>query len=419
VLSKELNERLTRIGPGTPAGDLYRRYWMPVAATSQLVGPSRIRVRILGEDLVLFRDGSGTLGLVGEQCPHRGCSLLPGIPEQRGLRCAYHGWLFSETGEVLEQPAEPAESVFRNRVRAKAYPVEELGGLVFAYMGPDPAPLLPRFDLFVEPGGLRHIGVTHLPVNWLQIMENSLDPVHFEWLHGHYGNHVFASKGMPQTTNTTAKHIKIAFDRFEYGIIKRRLVEGRDETADEWAIGHPIVFPNMLRLGLGPGVSAFQIRVPVDDTNTLIWWYTFFHRPDKNAQQESVPVFELPSKTEDGETITDTIDGQDMMVWVSQGPVYDRSTEHLGTSDRGVVAYRRMLQEEMAHVAEGKDPVGVVRDPSINDSISLPHERHVHFSGGPSYRDHLMRTSGMRYSPLQETILEFMLEEAVEPSEAP
>src|SRR6201999_1653315 len=135
------------------------------------------RVRILGEDLVLFRDRSGKLGLIAEACPHRRASFAYGIPVEDGIRCPYHGWKFDGSGRCLEQPNEPADSTFKDKIQATAYPVEELGGLVFAYLGPAPAPLLPRLDGFVAPGTIRAVGQAIVPCNWLQIMENSLDPI--------------------------------------------------------------------------------------------------------------------------------------------------------------------------------------------------------------------------------------------------
>ena len=144
MLSIEENERLTRVGPGTPMGDLMRRYWHPVAASIELKENPTRAVRLLGEDLVLYKDRSGILRLIQESCPHRRVNMLYGIPEQHGLRCPYHGWLFDETGSCLEMPAEAPDSTFKDRVQALSYPVEELGGLIFAYLGPQPVPLLPR-----------------------------------------------------------------------------------------------------------------------------------------------------------------------------------------------------------------------------------------------------------------------------------
>ncbi|HEX8967977.1 MAG TPA: Rieske 2Fe-2S domain-containing protein, partial [Chloroflexota bacterium] len=183
MLSQQANERLTRVGPGTPMGELLRRYWHPIATVPDLDTEPVLAVKLLGEHLALFRSDAGDLGLVAERCPHRGASLAYAIPEDDGLRCAYHGWKFSRLGRCLEQPAEPDTSTFKYRVQIPAYPVQQMGGLIWAYLGPDPAPLLPRYDLFVRDDLDREIGITRLPCNWLQIMENSLDPVHLEYLH--------------------------------------------------------------------------------------------------------------------------------------------------------------------------------------------------------------------------------------------
>ena len=187
MLSQEMNDRLTRVGAGTPMGGLMRRYWHPVAASAQLDADNPTReVRLLGEDLVLYRDASGTVGLIEPSCAHRKANLSYGVPEANGIRCAYHGWVFDETGQCVDQPSEPEGSKFKDKVRIKAYRVEELGGLVFAYLGPEPAPLLPRWDILVWPG-VRRVYATMLPCNWLQCQENSLDPLHFQWLHRYWG----------------------------------------------------------------------------------------------------------------------------------------------------------------------------------------------------------------------------------------
>jgi 5,5'-dehydrodivanillate O-demethylase len=221
MLSKEMNERLTRVGPGTPLGNLLRRYWFPIARTPELVDEPVLAVTLLGENLALFRSDSGKLGLVAQRCPHRGASLAYGIPEEGGIRCAYHGWCFDRTGQCIDQPAEPADSTFKDRIQVPAYPVQELGGFVWAYLGPQPVPLLPRWDVLVRADLDRSIGVTHLPINFLQAMENSMDPIHFEWLHAVYGNYVNKRQGKPPSM-TPRKHEQIAFDVFEYGIYKRR-----------------------------------------------------------------------------------------------------------------------------------------------------------------------------------------------------
>jgi len=182
ALSLEENETLTRVGPGTPGGEMLRRYWHPVGFSSELKGRP-IRRRLLGEDLVLFRDDQGRAGLLALRCSHRGTSLEFGHVEDGGLRCCYHGWLYDVEGRVLEQPGEPPESTFRNRVRHPAYKIQELAGIVFAYLGPEPAPLLPRYDVLVREDGARSLGARIVHCNFLQMVENSVDQHHFKWLH--------------------------------------------------------------------------------------------------------------------------------------------------------------------------------------------------------------------------------------------
>lgn len=414
MLSEQLNKRLTEVGPGTPMGGLMRCYWQPVAGVDELHDTQTKRVRILGEDLVLFRDEGGGYGLIAERCEHRGCSLFYGIPDPQGLRCPYHGWLYSATGECLEQPAEADHARFRERVKIAAYPVQELGGLLFTYMGEGPAPVLPPFDVYVWPDSVRQIGYTDLPVNWLAPMENSLDPVHLEWLHGHYGNYVFRQQGEKPSDGIIRKHLRIGFDQFEWGIIKRRVVEGSTEEDDAWKVGHPIIFPNILRVGRN-GIYGFQVRVPVDDTNTKIWWYsTFRPRGVPVPPQQRVPVFEVPYQDEAGNLILDTIEGQDMMTWITQGRIADRTTEHLGASDRGVVMYRQLLQSEMAKHEDGKDPMGVIREQPPGGIITLPQEEDVYYRNADSLRQDIARGPGMRYSPIQQEIIDLFVQNATE-----
>jgi len=403
VLREELNRRLTNVDRGTPMGELLRRYWIPVAAASELENNATRRVRVLGENLVLYRDRSGEIGLIAQRCAHRGASLAYGIPEAEGIRCPYHGWLYDKEGHCLEQPAEPDTSTFRNRIRIVAYPVQQLGGLFFAYLGPQPAPLLPRYDLFVWDGVLRSIGYTVVPANWLQIMENSLDATHLEWLHGRYGDYVLEKMGRPRT-RIAQKHVKIGFDVFEHGIIKRRVVEGSSEEDDDWKVGHPVVFPIMLRVGTG-GIYQFQIRVPIDDTHTWIWWYTAL-RPKgaKIPKQASIPFFEVPYLDPQGEIIVDTVEGQDIMAWITQGPIADRTLERLGTSDKGIILFRKLLQQEYDKVRRGEDPLATIRDPAKNQCISLPQEEKHYYSQEDPEPD-LRRMPSLKYNPEIEQIV--------------
>jgi len=357
-------------------GELLRRYWYPVAATAELDENPVKLVKLLGESLVVFRDRQGGLGLIGDTCPHRRVSLLYGVPEEEGLRCYYHGWMFDLTGQCVEMPAEAPDSTFPRKVKIPGYPVQEMGGLIFAYLGPEPAPLLPRWDLFVMDGVWRDIGLTVIPCNWLQCMENSLDPVHTEWLHGHYYNYALERKaekderGKRFVGRVIPHHVKIGFDVFEHGIIKRRVREGGSEADTEWRIGHPILFPHILRVGW-----TFQIRVPMDDTHTWHLMYQVYPiPPGAEEEQAKVPVYEIPLTDERGQHITDFVLGQDMAAWVTQGPIASRQLEKLGESDEGIILYRRLLQEQLEVVEKGGEPMNVWRDPAQHKILHIPVE---------------------------------------------
>ena len=401
--SVEHNKTLTQVGKGTPMGELMRRYWQPMAAAEDMKNAWTRRVRLLGEDLVLFKDRQGRLGLIAEQCPHRRASFAFGIPTQDGIRCPYHGWEYSAQGKCLNQPNEPDNCAFRDKVATDAYPVQELGGVLFAYMGPLPAPLLPRFDGFVVEGAIRMLGRVVLPVNWLQIMENSLDPIHTEWLHGH--QHEFQKEQEGIKVAISAHHLKIDFKEFEFGITKHRLLEGHSEGDDDWKVGHPIVFPNMLAVGNGDEKSryyAFQIRVPVDDTHTLHLWYTAYMPPQGAVVPphllEKVHTYEVPYQDAQGHYIMDNVDGQDMMAWISQGAIADRSKENLASTDRGVAMYRRTLRRELKKIEQGLDPMALVRDPVRNVRIDLPNEKKKHHNSD-GFTSFMMRTHA-RFSPI-------------------
>ena len=405
--SEEQNRLLTQVGRATPMGELMRRYWQPICAASEIDDRWTRKVRLLGEDLVLFRDRQGRRGLIAEQCPHRRASFLHGIPTQDGIRCPYHGWEFSAQGQCLDQPNEPDNCAFRDKMKTDAYPVEELGGLLFAYLGPEPRPLLPRFDGFVAEGAIRMLGRALLPVNWLQVMENSLDPIHTEWLHGH--QYQFQKEQEGVTVAISAHHEKIDFREFEFGITKHRLLAGHSEDSDDWRIGHPIVFPNTLAGGngdVGTRYYSFQFRVPVDDTHTLHLWYTAYMPPPGAVVPQQllrgVQLYDVPFKDSQGEFIVDNVDGQDMMAWITQGAIADRSRENLGSTDKGVAMYRRVLRREIKKVQQGLDPMGLVRDPARNTRIDLPNERKKHHNSD-GFASVLYRTHA-KYSPIADQV---------------
>jgi 5,5'-dehydrodivanillate O-demethylase oxygenase subunit len=376
MISNETNDRLTRVGPDTPMGKLLRRYWQPIGTAVELAQEPVRKVRLLGENLTLYRSERGEYGLIGERCPHRCLSMEYGIPDQRGLRCAYHGWLFDAKGRCLEQPFEDrtiAENRSKDRISIKAYPVEELGGLIFAYLGPAPVPLVPRWDILVRDDLDKVVEIHRLPCNWLQCMDNAADPVHFEYLHAAYGNYQLKKLGRPPAM-VQARHVKIEFDRFDYGIIKRRLLEGEAPDVDDWTTGHPLLFPNILAVG-SAAAPTLQYRVPLDDTHTIQFAYrTSMRKAD--AAPRPITVKHSNLFNEDGKIIADSIQRQDMTGWVGQGPISDRTQEHLASSDKGVILYRKMLLEQMERVERGEEPMAVIRDRSENEPmIDIRRER--------------------------------------------
>ena len=358
MLSKEDNAKLTQVGPGTPMGELLRRYWHPIAAAQTLDQELVLRLRILGENLALFKTYKGTCGLVQERCPHRSASLAFGIPDDEGLRCPYHGWKFNETGDCVAQPFDDidnAEAHFKDRIKITSYPVQEMGGLVWAYMGPAPAPVLPILGRFANENLNRIIDVTPLPCNFVQIMENSMDPSHFEWLHANRINFTNRKRGKPELM-VPGRTLKLEFDEFEYGIYKRRIIEGDPpETSPDWLVGHPVLFPTTLALPWG-----FQLRTPIDDENTLHILYNVSER--QPGQEPSTVVKSTPWCDENKEFILDTVIGTDELAWITPGAISPRHEEHLGTLDRGIIAYRNMLFENINKVERGEDPQGIIRD---------------------------------------------------------
>ena len=367
MLTEEQNRTLTQVSPGTPMGSLLRRYWMPIGGAAELdVNPVK-PIRLLGEDLVLYKDLSGTFGLVDRHCPHRRADLSYGFVEQCGLRCNYHGWLFDENGRCMEQPFEDTahpEARFKDKVRTIAYPVKEQRGLLWAYLGPQPAPLLPNWEPFSWKDGYAQVFTAKVPCNWFQCQENSIDPVHFEWMHSNWSRRLQGQGGY------AGRHLRIEFREFEYGFTYHRLVEGMSEDHERWQIGRVALWPNCL----GPN-QHFEWRVPVDDENTLlvVWFFTPVPLEQRPYVQSRVPAWEgqvIDPLT--GRFVTTHIDNQDIVAWAGQGRIADRTKEQLGPSDRGVIMMRKRFFDDLARIERGEDPSGLVRDPSKNECIRLP-----------------------------------------------
>jgi 5,5'-dehydrodivanillate O-demethylase len=383
MLTVEENELLTQVGAGTPGGELLRRYWHVVCPVDELSDEHRTRrVTLLGEKLVLYRDMSGTLGLVEERCPHRNASLYYGYVENAGIRCAYHGWMFDETGACIEQPFEPKQESTREAFHHTAYPVQEYCGLVFAYLGPQPAPLLPHWDVIARGDGTRVLEVhPDLDCNWLQCQENSLDPVHTHYLHVKR----MVEKGLwdPKTLRAPERY---AFQQFPLGIVKKR-VYGNDGDVPWAQLGHPAIFPNILRHVIerpGPAGVAdpdsiaalpidIQIRVPRDDTHTQV--YVMYFTPNADGHDDptafSPKVRYIQTKDDSGEFHLTSFPSQDEMAWETQGPITNRTIERLGVSDTGIVMWRRLLHEQIEVVQDGGDPIGVFRGTGDDRIIDL------------------------------------------------
>ncbi|MGH7827650.1 MAG: Rieske 2Fe-2S domain-containing protein [Candidatus Binatia bacterium] len=359
MLTREENEMLTRVGPGTPGGELLRRYWQPVGVAKELTQESPTQlVQILGETLVLFCDKSSRVGLIGDRCSHRGASLCYGRTEERGIACPYHGWLYDTAGNCLETPAEPPESKFHLTVKQKSYPVQKYAGLYWAYMGPGGAPLLPKYDVWERKDGRRKIFIQpQLDCNWFQPMENSVDPAHLQILHQNT-----AGRGRQIADTTRGLTDDVAeFDFYEvpYGIMKRRTY--RNGMIDQ----HPLIFPNILRQG-----NSSQIRVPMDDTHTKVYFVRFFPNEDGSVDKEdNVPVEYIKPYKNPPDALhpyakfrMDEVQAQDHMAWETQGPIADRTSERLTGSDRGVILLRQVMMREIKRVQEGQDPIGIIRD---------------------------------------------------------
>jgi len=365
MLSKRENEKLTRVGPGTPVGKFLRRYWHPVTVAAELKERPIKRLRILGEDLVLYRGDDGQFGLVQERCPHRGASLAYGKIEGCNIRCPYHGWLFDREGGCVEQPAEPASSTYKNRIHHPAYPVQKLAGLLFAYLGPPPVPLLPRYDVLARADGERRIVVLpRLDCNWLQPMENSVDPTHNHYLHRQ-------GTGRPVHGDSAAETQKYEFAVIDCGIMKKRFAaNGNGELRVVNA--HPLVFPNMLRQHHGRE-HYLQYRVPEDDAHTLFFEVYLIESSDGAPvpQPDNPPVEYAPYHKSDGVYRMDKVWMQDYMAWETAGSIYDRSSEHLAVGDKGILVFRKLLKQQIDRVRRGRDPIGVIRSEEKNQMIHL------------------------------------------------
>jgi 5,5'-dehydrodivanillate O-demethylase len=379
------NQALTAVSADTAMGGLLRCYWWPIAGQSELDDHATRPVRLLGEDLVLYKDLGGGYGLLDRHCPHRRADLSYGYVEACGLRCNYHGWLYDHEGSCIAQPYEDMahpEVDLKSKIRIRAYPVAAKGGILWAYLGPQPAPLLPDWEFFHWRNGFVQIVLSEIPCNWLQCQENSIDPVHHEWMHGNWGVRLAGKTGPRAPT-----HRKLDFDEFEYGFRYMRVRGDDDETSELWTIGRVCLWPNALFTG-----THVEWRVPIDAGNTLsISW--FFNRVPSESEpfvQSSIPSWHGPIRDPgSGRWITSHIMNQDFVAWVGQGAIADRTNENLASSDRGIVMMRRRLLDDLAAIQRGEDPKAVIRDPAVNQRIMLPVAERTELLAGWSRDDRL------------------------------
>lgn len=383
MLTLEKNEALTRVGPGAAMGEVLRRHWHPIAGIDELERVAIKPVRLLGEDLVLFRDLQGQHGLVQRHCAHRGADLSCGFVESQGIRCSYHGWHYAVDGRCLAQPYEDqVDPTQRLRARAslKAYEVRAKAGLLWAYLGPQPAPELPDWEAFYWPNGFVQAVFSEVPCNWLQAQENSIDPVHFEWMHANWSRRLRGENGGYAPT-----HLKLAFEEFEHGFLYKRITEDSGPEHPLWTIGRVCLWPNGFFLG-----DHFEWRVPVDDENTLNVTWSFIRVPREAEPyvQERIPTWYSPVRDDQGRWITSHIINQDIVAWAGQGRIADRTRETLGASDQGIAMLRRRLLQDIEVVRAGRDPKGVMRDPTANKRVVLPSDSRDFFLGGLTLADY-------------------------------
>ena len=380
-MTKEQNETMTRVGPGTPMGDLLRRYWWPVGVSKDLQGKPTL-IRILGEDLVLFRDGMGRVGLLEPICAHRRANLCLGNIDSQGLRCRYHGWLYDINGKVLHTPGEPSGSKFHETISHLSYPAQELGGLVFAYLGPKPAPLLPRFDFIAGEGEHYANIVGFANCNWLQCVENGMDPLHVSFTH---------QGGFADLQDEP----EMKFEHTEWGIVHkawRFLPKNGMYNYRE----HHLLMPGISAGGSGgrrmegaggtPPTGA-RWSVPIDDTHTMN--VRVAYKPADNPGRYSkspIDVAWQPIKIEPfkeykespnsprlGYDLPAVVTTEDAIVMDSMPAISDRERENLlPVGDEGMRLLRALYWQALEAVRTGGDPPATIRDEAKNRLIKIP-----------------------------------------------
>jgi len=390
MLSRAENELLTQVGSGTPMGALMRYYWLPALLSEEIATPDcpPVRVRLLGEDLIAFRDSQGRVGLLGEHCAHRGTSLFYGRNEECGLTCIYHGWKYDVDSNVLETPAEPRDRDFKKKLRHTAYPCKEIAGIVFTYMGPaEKLPLLPRYEwVGLAPEQVCPVK-SYLECNYLQGIEGDFDSSHTSFLH----------KNDLQNAARLKRDGAPILDAEEtpYGM---RAISIRKVGTDQIYIRtSPYILP-CFSIVPGPptakfeddDIRGFRFWVPIDDRTTWLYilnmrnkaftaeerkslrsWIGADYRRIRNAANNYLRNPELQRTTSYTGIEAVNPAEQDGCATESMGVICDRSKEHLGYSDKTIIALRKMLLAAVNDLQQGKEPRHIVRDPAMNDFSRL------------------------------------------------
>jgi phenylpropionate dioxygenase-like ring-hydroxylating dioxygenase large terminal subunit len=403
MMTKEDNELLTRVGPGTPAGEFLRRYWQPVALIEELpVGGSPKPVRLLGEDLVLFRDDRGRPGLLGIHCAHRGVDLSYGRLEDGGLRCIYHGWLFDVHGRCLEQPGEPEGGKNRDAIRQRAYPCREFGGFILTYMGPGDAPEIPNYESLAAPDDHRFIRKYFQECSYLQGNEGNIDPVHLSFLHAQFDESWWAERDrhLPISGSNATSMTMYKMDRVptleveitDYGV---RIFTSRNVNPEQKYLRvSNFIMPNLCAVPgpMGPDGYNMNWHVPVDDTHHWKYMVTFRRNKPldreamrKSADADITPDYrlirnmsnryqqdrdEMKDKTYSGLAAAFVV--HDALATETQGAIQDRTQENPASSDIAILAARKLLFKGIRDVQQGKQAPNVTRDPTANQ---YPHLR--------------------------------------------
>ncbi len=411
MLSSQDNQYISSVCPGSPVGELFRRFWIPALVPSEVpdADSDPIRLRLLGEDLVAFRDTRGRVGILQNNCPHRGASLFFGRNEEAGLRCVYHGWKFDVTGQCVDMPNEPAESDFRSKVRATAYPTREWGGVVWVFMGPpELASDLPQFEWARVPDEQRCVGKYVVEANYLQVLEGSLDSSHLGFLHTWLN-----ARSSAPPMDKTPRFFTLNTD-FGLTIAARRNIHD-DDSAYYWRLTQ-MLLPCWSMIPATPGGNISIVgAVPIDDTHTYSWKIIWSVKDPFTPEQIagawtgsdwsgsrsgagptaarsigiSYPLLQpgtlLPAANARNDYLVDRgaqrtktftgipgVSEQDLAVQESMGPICDRTREHLGTSDLGIIATRRRIIQSAQALENGEEPFAA-QHPEVFHVRSVAH----------------------------------------------